>query len=52
VVRLIADDVTVMKDGRVVESGPASQVLNSPHHDYTRTLLAAIPGTHVRGAAA
>jgi peptide/nickel transport system ATP-binding protein len=52
VVRLIADDVTVMKDGRVVESGPASRVLNNPHHDYTRTLLEAIPGTHVRGAAA
>ncbi|MDR7161911.1 ABC transporter ATP-binding protein [Arthrobacter sp. BE255] len=52
VVRLIADDVTVMKDGRVVESGPAHQVLNAPHHDYTRTLLDAIPGTHVRSSAA
>ncbi len=52
VVRLIADDVTVMKDGRVVESGPADQVLNNPQDHYTRTLLEAIPGTHVRSSAA
>ncbi|PVZ53854.1 dipeptide ABC transporter ATP-binding protein [Arthrobacter sp. H-02-3] len=52
VVRLIADDVTVMKNGRVVESGPAGQVLNDPQNNYTRTLLQAIPGTHVRSSAA
>lgn len=52
VVRLIADDVTVMKDGRVIESGPADRVLNVPQHDYTRTLLEAIPGTRVKDAAA
>lgn len=52
VVRLIADDVTVMKDGRVVESGRADQVLDNPQHSYTRTLLDAIPGTHVRSTAA
>ncbi|RJQ83039.1 dipeptide ABC transporter ATP-binding protein [Amycolatopsis panacis] len=44
VVRLIAHDVTVMKDGAVVETGPAGRILSSPGHDYTRSLLAAVPG--------
>jgi peptide/nickel transport system ATP-binding protein len=44
VVRQIADDVTVMKDGVVVESGPADQVLRSPANLYTRNLLDAVPG--------
>ncbi|WP_436534551.1 dipeptide ABC transporter ATP-binding protein [Actinoplanes sp. HUAS TT8] len=43
VVRLIADDVTVMKDGAVVETGPAERVLTAPAHEYTRQLLAAVP---------
>ncbi|MBB4683933.1 dipeptide ABC transporter ATP-binding protein [Amycolatopsis jiangsuensis] len=44
VVRLIAHDVTVMQDGAVVETGPAEETLHSPRHDYTRRLLAAVPG--------
>jgi peptide/nickel transport system ATP-binding protein len=43
VVSDIADDVTVMQGGRVVESGPAAEVLRAPRHDYTRTLLEAVP---------
>jgi peptide/nickel transport system ATP-binding protein len=39
----VSDDVLVMKDGRVVESGPVRDVFERPRHDYTRELLAAIP---------
>lgn len=37
------DIVNVMYAGRVVESGPVVEVLNSPRHPYTRGLLAAVP---------
>jgi peptide/nickel transport system ATP-binding protein len=47
VVRLISDDVTVMKDGVVVETGSVEQVFRSPQHEYTRELLEAIPGTRL-----
>ena len=40
-VRFMADEVLVMKDGAVVESGPVAQVLDAPQHDYTRVLVAA-----------
>ena len=40
VVRHLADDVAVMQQGRFVEQGPASQVLQSPRHAYTAELLA------------
>ncbi|WP_327676516.1 ABC transporter ATP-binding protein [Kitasatospora sp. NBC_00458] len=39
-----ADRVVVMTGGRVVESGPARQVLEQPGHPYTRQLTAAVPG--------
>ncbi|WP_062465712.1 dipeptide ABC transporter ATP-binding protein [Demequina maris] len=41
VVRMIADTVTVMWDGRVVESGTCHEVLEQPAHEYTRLLVAA-----------
>jgi peptide/nickel transport system ATP-binding protein len=43
VVEYLAHDIAVMKDGRIVEAGPAEQVLNQPQHAYTRALLAAVP---------
>ncbi|MEV0387871.1 ATP-binding cassette domain-containing protein [Nonomuraea sp. NPDC050643] len=42
-VSTIADRVLVMKDGAVVESGPAAGVLSEPSHPYTRELLEALP---------
>jgi peptide/nickel transport system ATP-binding protein len=44
VIREIADDVLVMRDGRVVEHARTEQVFTAPGDDYTRKLLAAIPG--------
>lgn len=43
VARALGGTVAVMLDGRIVESGLASQVLSAPAHDYTRRLLAAEP---------
>ena len=39
VVRHLADRVSVLRDGRVVEHGPAAQLWDSPTHPYTRALL-------------
>ena len=41
VIRAMAHDIMVMKDGAVVEAGPVFEVLDSPREDYTRTLVAA-----------
>jgi microcin C transport system ATP-binding protein len=41
VIRAMAHEVLVMKDGRIVESGTVRQVLESPADPYTRTLVAA-----------
>ena len=43
VVGQIASRVAVMRHGLIVESGPVRNVLTRPQHDYTRSLLAAVP---------
>ncbi|AJK50129.1 dipeptide ABC transporter ATP-binding protein [Burkholderia plantarii] len=39
----IGDELAVMLDGEIVESGPLGQVLSAPSHAYTRRLVAAMP---------
>lgn len=42
VVRALCDRITVIKDGEVVEAGPAQTICSSPNHPYTRALLDAV----------
>ena len=42
-VRSIADEVVVMKEGVVVESGPKDEMFRPPHHPYTDLLLSSVP---------
>ncbi len=42
VIRAMAHDVLVMKDGEIVESGSAREVLDAPRHPYTRILVAQV----------
>jgi len=46
VIRAMAHDVLVMKDGAVIESGSVTEVLDAPKHPYTQRLVAAatVPG--------
>jgi ABC-type dipeptide/oligopeptide/nickel transport system ATPase component len=44
VIAEMADRVAVMYKGRLVEQGAVRQILRAPEHEYTRTLLAAVPG--------
>ena len=44
VIAEMADRVAVMYRGQLVEQGPVRQILRDPQHEYTKTLLAAVPG--------
>ena len=41
VVRAVSHDIIVMKDGKIVEAGPASQIIDNPQQPYTQALMAA-----------
>ena len=43
VVKHISNSVLVLHHGRLVEAGPADEVLKNPQNEYTKTLLAAVP---------
>jgi len=43
IVPTIADEVAVMKDGKIVEKGPVEEVMRNPKHSYTQKLLDAAP---------
>jgi peptide/nickel transport system ATP-binding protein len=51
VVRFMADEVLVMKDGVVVEQAPVEEILDKPKQEYTKRLMGAIPRGY-RAAAA
>ncbi|PWG66131.1 ABC transporter ATP-binding protein [Bifidobacterium callitrichidarum] len=48
-VRYICDDIAVMHHGRIVECGPAEQIVKAPTDPYTRSLVSAIPSLEDAG---
>jgi peptide/nickel transport system ATP-binding protein len=50
VVSRLADEIAVMYAGRIVESGPAGEVLERPAHRYTAGLIGSVPSRNRRGA--
>jgi oligopeptide/dipeptide ABC transporter ATP-binding protein len=51
VIAALADDVLVMRQGKVLEQAPVRAILTAPSHDYTRGLLAATPRLEAPGPA-
>lgn len=47
VVRVIADEVAVMEQGKIVEAGSTDEVFSNPKTGYTKRLLEAIPGSGI-----
>ncbi|WP_049575810.1 ABC transporter ATP-binding protein [Nonomuraea sp. SBT364] len=47
VMSAVADEVSVMRDGLVVETGPRGRVLREPSHPYTRSLLDSLPDAQI-----
>jgi ABC-type dipeptide/oligopeptide/nickel transport system ATPase component len=47
VVKNICDDIVVMQNGLVEESGRCEDVFNNPKSEYTKTLLNAVPGQNL-----
>ncbi|MDP1963510.1 MAG: ATP-binding cassette domain-containing protein, partial [Reyranella sp.] len=50
VVRALADEVVVLRDGKIVERGPAKQVFEAPQTPYTQALIAAAFNLEAVGA--
>lgn len=48
VIAEITDNVTVLRNGRIIETGTTPQVLGSPGEDYTKALMAAVPRLNKR----
>ena len=44
----IANQVAVMYSGKIVENGDVNQILNKPKHEYTKSLIAAVPPSNFR----
>jgi peptide/nickel transport system ATP-binding protein len=43
IIPMVADEVAVMKEGKIVEQGPVSEVMHHPQHAYTKKLLKSAP---------
>ncbi|RDC65660.1 ABC transporter ATP-binding protein [Adhaeribacter pallidiroseus] len=52
VARFMADRIFVMSQGKIVESGTAVQIYEQPQHEYTRTLIQAIPTGEIKAIVA
>ena len=42
VIKSVADNILVLKNGKLIESGNTDEIFNNPKNDYTKTLLSAV----------